>query len=39
LTDAVDADAGRFTGSQIEVMLGALSAPSTQTVAFQARIN
>jgi uncharacterized repeat protein (TIGR01451 family) len=39
LTDGVDADAGRFTGSQIEVTLGALSAPSTQTVAFQARIN
>jgi uncharacterized repeat protein (TIGR01451 family) len=39
LTDAVDADAGRFTGSQIEVTFGALSAPSTQTVAFQARIN
>jgi uncharacterized repeat protein (TIGR01451 family) len=39
LTDAADADAGRFTGSQIEVTLGALSAPSTQTVAFRARIN
>jgi uncharacterized repeat protein (TIGR01451 family) len=39
LTDAADADAGRFTGSQIEVTLGALAAPSTQTVAFQARIN
>jgi uncharacterized repeat protein (TIGR01451 family) len=39
LSDSADADAGRFTGSQIEVTLGALAAPSTQTVAFQARIN
>jgi len=40
LSDAADADAGQFTGSQIEVALPSpLSAPSTQTVTFKVEIN
>lgn len=39
LTDAADADAGRFTGSAIAVSLGAVTAPGTHTVEFQVRIN
>jgi len=39
LTDGADADAGRFTGSAIEVSLGTLAAPTTQTVTLQVRIN
>ncbi len=39
LTDQADADAGRFTGSAIEVGLGALVAPVTRVVSFQVRLN
>lgn len=39
LTDGVDADAGRFTGSAVEVNLGNLTAPAAQSVQFQVRIN
>lgn len=42
LTDATDSDAGRFTGTQIEVVpgvAGALTAPGTATVTFQVTIN
>jgi uncharacterized repeat protein (TIGR01451 family) len=38
-TDAVDADAGRFTGAAIAVTLGSVPAPATHTVTFQVRIN
>jgi uncharacterized repeat protein (TIGR01451 family) len=39
LTDSADADAGRYTGTAIEVSLGTLAAPSTQTVTLQVLIN
>ena len=39
LTDAADADAGRFTGSAIAVTLGSVTAPASHTVTFQVRIN
>jgi hypothetical protein len=39
LTDNADADAGRFTGTAIEVSLGTLAAPTTQTVTLQVLIN
>lgn len=40
LTDGADADAGRFTGTGVEVNLGSpLNAPTTQTVTFRVTIN
>ncbi len=39
LTDAVDSDEGRFTGSGIEVDLGVLAAPDSITVEFRVVIN
>lgn len=39
LTDAQDADRGRFTGSAIEVGLGTLAAGSTRTIRFQVKID
>jgi uncharacterized repeat protein (TIGR01451 family) len=39
LTDNADADAGRFTGTAIEVSLGTLAAPTIQTVTLQVLIN
>ena len=39
LTDVADADAGRFTGTGIEVSLGILTAPTTQIVTFKVIIN
>lgn len=39
LTDADDSDAGRFTGTGIQVNLGNLAAPTTRTVTFQVLIN
>lgn len=40
LSDATDADAGRFTGAAVEVNLpNPLAAPSTQTVTFQVTID
>lgn len=40
LTDATDADAGRFNANQVEVTLPSpLAAPSTQVVTFQVTIN
>ncbi len=39
LTDGADSDEGLFTGSAIEVSLGTLAAPTTQTVTLQVRIN
>jgi len=40
LTDAADADPGRFSANQVEVTLPSpLAAPSTQTVTFQVTIN
>jgi uncharacterized repeat protein (TIGR01451 family) len=39
LSDAADADAGRFTGSAIAVSLGSVAAPASHTVTFQVRIN
>ena len=39
LSDAADADAGRFTGSQIEVNLGTVTAPASRTVTFRVTIN
>ena len=39
LSDAADADAGRFTGSAIAVSLGSVTAPASHTVTFQTRIN
>lgn len=39
LTDSGDADAGRFTGTGIEVMLGTVAAPATHTVTFKVTIN
>lgn len=39
LTDASDADAGRFGSNQIEVALGTVSAPATHTVVFSVTIN
>jgi len=39
LTDASDADAGRFTGTQIEVVLGTVAAPATHTIQFKVSIN
>lgn len=38
LTDGVDADAGRYTGTQVEVDLGSVAAPATHTVTFQVTI-
>lgn len=39
LSDTADGDAGRFTGTGIEVGLGTLAAPATRTVTFQVTIN
>jgi uncharacterized repeat protein (TIGR01451 family) len=39
LSDAVDADAGRFTGTGVQVDLGTLVAPATRAVTFRATIN
>jgi uncharacterized repeat protein (TIGR01451 family) len=39
LSDQADADTGRFTGSAIEVRLGALSAPASHVVSFQVRLD
>lgn len=39
LTDADDADAGRFTGAGIEVELGTLTAPTTRTIQFDVQID
>lgn len=39
LSDATDTDNGRFTGSQIEVVLGTVTAPATHIVTFQVTIN
>lgn len=39
LSDAADADTGRFTGDAIEVGLGDVAAPTTRVVTFKVRIN
>lgn len=39
LTDADDADAGRFTGTQAEVELGVLTAPTTRVIELQVQID
>jgi uncharacterized repeat protein (TIGR01451 family) len=39
LTDSADSDEGRFTGTAIEVSLGTLTAPTTQSVTLQVQIN
>ena len=39
LTDVADGDNGRFSGSQIEVVLGTVTAPATNVVTFQVTIN
>lgn len=39
LTDAADADAGRFTGTAIDVGLGTVAAGTTRTITFQVRID
>lgn len=39
LTDAEDGDAGRFTGSAIEVGLGTLAAGASRTVRFKVKID
>lgn len=39
LTDGADGDAGRFTGTQVEVSLGNVAAPATHTVIFSVTIN
>lgn len=39
LSDAVDDDAGRFSGAGIEVGLGDVSAPSRRVITFKVRIN
>ena len=39
LSDAADADEGRFTGSAIAVTLGSVTAPASHTVTFQVQIN
>jgi len=39
LTDAADADAGRFTGSGVAVALGAVGAGTTRTITFQVKID
>lgn len=39
LTDLADADAGRFTSTQIEVALNTVAAPATHTVTFKVKIN
>jgi uncharacterized repeat protein (TIGR01451 family) len=39
LTDADDADAGRFTGTQTEVELGTLTAPTTRVIQLQVQID
>lgn len=39
LTDGVDTDVGRFTGTAIEVSFGTLTAPTTQIVTFKVIIN
>lgn len=38
LTDDADADAGVFTGSQVEVELGDVAAPATRVVTFQVTV-
>lgn len=38
LSDVVDGDVGRYTGTQIEVDLGSVAAPATHTVTFQVTI-
>jgi uncharacterized repeat protein (TIGR01451 family) len=38
LTDAGDGDAGQFNGSQIQVALGDVVAPATDTISFQVTI-
>jgi uncharacterized repeat protein (TIGR01451 family) len=39
LTDAADADAGRFTGSGISVALGSIGAGTNRTITFQVEID
>lgn len=39
LTDAADADAGRFTGTGIAVGLGTVAAGTTRTITFQVKID
>ena len=39
LTDAADADAGRFTGSGIAVALGSVGAGASRTITFQVEID
>jgi len=39
LTDAADADAGRFTGSAIAVALGSVAAGTSRTITFQVEID
>ena len=39
LTDAADADAGRFTGSGIAVALGSVAAGTSRTITFQVEID
>jgi uncharacterized repeat protein (TIGR01451 family) len=39
LTDAADADAGRFTGSGIAVALGSVGAGTSRTITFQVEID
>lgn len=38
LSDASDADAGVYTGSQVEVDLGSVAAPATRVVTFQVTV-
>lgn len=39
LTDATDADAGRFTGTSIAVALGSVAAGTSRTITFQVEID
>jgi uncharacterized repeat protein (TIGR01451 family) len=39
LTDIADADTGRFTSTQIEVLLNTVVAPASHTVTFKVKIN
>lgn len=38
-TDGADADAGRFTGSAVNVLLGSVTGPATHTITFQVTLN
>lgn len=39
LTDTADSDAGQMNGQAVQVALGTLTAPATQTITFQVKLN